>query len=122
MSNSQSAARRGLTLDDLARIHIANDPQISPDGMWIVYSQQRMDRKQDKYCANLWIVATDATSPPRQLTAGEHKDLHAVWAPDSTRIASPPSRRMIQMLLPSPRVETNAMRVESDAHTACRSL
>ena len=31
MSNSQSAARCGLTLDDLARIHIANDPQISPD-------------------------------------------------------------------------------------------
>lgn len=87
MSTAQPAAKRGLSLDDLARIQVPNDPQISPDGHWIVYSQQRMDRKTDKYFANLWIVATDSVTLPHQLTAGEHKDFHAVWAPDSTRLA-----------------------------------
>lgn len=87
MSNSQTAARRGLTLEDLARIHVPQDPRMSPDGRWVVYSQQRMDRIQDKYFANLWLVASDGASTPRQLTAGDHKDLHAVWAPDAARLA-----------------------------------
>ncbi len=87
MSDTQSAAKRGMTLDDLARIEIPNDPQISPDGAWVVWSQQRMDRKKDKYFANLWIAPADGSAAPRALTVGDHKDIHAVWAPDSTRLA-----------------------------------
>jgi dipeptidyl aminopeptidase/acylaminoacyl peptidase len=86
VSENTPAARRGLTLDDLARIRVPNEPTISPDGRLIVFTLSRMDRKADTYYSNLWLVPADGSSEARQLTAGDNKDRAPAWSPDGTRL------------------------------------
>lgn len=84
---SASAARRGLTLDDLTRFRIATEPRLSPDARWVAFTLQRMSREKDTYCTNLWLVPADGSQPARAFTAGDLKDHGTEWSPDGTRLA-----------------------------------
>jgi len=81
------ATRRGLTLEDLARISVPHEPHISPDGRTVVFTLARMDRAADTYHSNLWIAPADAAREARQLTVGDHKDHAPEFSPDGSRIA-----------------------------------
>jgi len=77
--------RRPITAEDLCRIDIAGDPQISPDGSQIVFVRRSIGKNND-LVVNLWIVSTDGRSPPRQFTTGG-KDVCPRWSSDGKRIA-----------------------------------
>jgi dipeptidyl aminopeptidase/acylaminoacyl peptidase len=67
-------------------LQLLNDPQISPDGKQVLYSQQRVDRKTEKKYANLWLVPADG-GESRQLTFGDWNDTLPRWSPDGSQIA-----------------------------------
>jgi len=58
------------------------DAQISPDGSQIVYTRRHVNRMEDRWEANLWIMSADG-SRNRFLTKGSSPR----WSPDGTRLA-----------------------------------
>ena len=78
--------RRVITAEDLYRFELITDAYISPDGKYIVYTVQRVDKKSEKKFSNLWRVPADG-GKPRQFTYGDHTDSKPRWSPDSQEIA-----------------------------------
>jgi len=58
------------------------DPQIAPDGSQIIYTRRHVNKLEDRFDAELWIVNADGAKN-RFLTKGGG----ARWSPDGTRIA-----------------------------------
>jgi TolB protein len=54
----------------------------SPDGTSLIYTSAACDRRSD-----LFIVATDGSSPAKELLAPGIDSIAAAWSPDGTRIA-----------------------------------
>ncbi len=77
---------RPMKVDDLFRFKRIADPQISPDGKWVVYVQGNVDLKANKSVRHLWLVSTDKGSAPKQLTSSEKSDGHPRWSPDGKSI------------------------------------
>ncbi len=77
--------KRAISFDDLMALHRIAEPQISPDGRWVVYSVGTPDLEANRIPRNLWLVPL-AGGEPKQLTRSG-RDSHPRWAPDSKRIA-----------------------------------
>jgi dipeptidyl aminopeptidase/acylaminoacyl peptidase len=75
-----------MTVDDLFRLKRVADPQISPDGKWVVYAVGNVDMEGNKVVYNLWLVTADGSAPPKQLTSAAKSDRHPRWSPDSKSI------------------------------------
>ncbi len=56
-----------LSANDIFDMEFATDPQISPDGEWVVYVRQFADIMTDRRYSNLWILRADG-SDHRPLT------------------------------------------------------
>lgn len=83
LSSDLRAEPRPMTIDDLLSFKRCADPQISPDGRWLVYVVTTItDASSNKSQSNLWLTPTDGSQPPRQLTTTEKKDRHPRWSPD----------------------------------------
>lgn len=78
--------KRPMTLADLFRFQRIADPQISPDGKWVVFVVGTVDLEKNAILSHLWLVSTDGKTPPRQLTSAGKKDRRPRWSPDSKRI------------------------------------
>lgn len=75
-----------LDFDDLWRIPVPQDAEISPDGAQVVYVVKVPDRETDGYKSSIWLAAADGSGEPVQLTQGP-KDGAPRWSPDGSRIA-----------------------------------
>jgi len=71
---------------DLFELQYVSDPQISPDGKWIVYRRMGFDIMKDKSKGDLWMIASDG-SRHEKLTSREGNESSAKWSPDGKRIA-----------------------------------
>ena len=80
------AAGRPLTVDDLLAVKAVSDPQVSPDGKWVVYVVGEPDRATDKTNSDLWLVPLSGGEPKR-LTTAPGADAHPRWSPDGKTIA-----------------------------------
>ena len=83
--------KRPLSFDDLMAIDRIGEPMVSPDGQWVAYTVAKADVTANRLTRNIWIVSTNGTSEPRQLTRGG-SDGRPRWAPDSKRLAFVSSR------------------------------
>jgi dipeptidyl aminopeptidase/acylaminoacyl peptidase len=84
--------KRPISAEDLYRIELISEPRIAPDGKYVVYTQQRVEKKTEKKYTNLWVASTSATPPlsanlPRQFTYGDQSDSSPRWSPDGRQIA-----------------------------------
>ncbi len=78
--------KRPMVIDDLFRFKRVADPQISPDGQWVVYALSSVvDAARNKTSANLWLASTDG-KVRRQLTTSDKRDSSPRWSPDGKRI------------------------------------
>jgi len=96
--------RRGVVPDDLLRLRLVSDAQISPDGRRVAFVVTTASEKTDEYLSNIWIVDT-AGGEPRRFSAGPKRDSAPRWSPDGTRLAfvseRPDSRRPQLFVMPS---------------------
>jgi len=75
-----------MTVEDVLALKSVSDPQISPDGRWVVYVVTEWDIENDAADSDIWLVAADGGTPVR-LTRGPKRDNTPRWAPDGSWIA-----------------------------------
>jgi dipeptidyl aminopeptidase/acylaminoacyl peptidase len=79
-------ARRAMSVDDLFRFKRLADPQVSPNGKWVVYAVGTVDMEANRVVYNLWLASTETPGLRRQLTAAKKSDRHPRWTPDGKSI------------------------------------
>ncbi len=94
----QDAKPRPMEIDDLFRFKRLADPQISPDGKWVVYVQGTVDLEGNRITKNLWLVSADGAQPPKQFTSTNKSDSHPRWSPDGKHILFESNRSGEQQL------------------------
>jgi len=82
---SAQAAGRPVSAEDLFKISYVGQPQISPDGKYVVYVVSKMNGPQDRYDTNLWMTDV-ATGRSTQITR-TGRDNGPTWSPDSAVVA-----------------------------------
>ncbi len=80
------AAKRRFQPDDLFRLKIVSDPQISPDGRLVAYVVTWPDRADDETRSSVYLAVMDGRTPARRFTHGK-KDHSPRWSPDGTQLA-----------------------------------
>ncbi|WP_276389220.1 S9 family peptidase [Eudoraea chungangensis] len=71
---------------DVFALKYVSDPQISPNGSWVVYRNMGFDVMRDKAKGNLWLISSDGKTH-QKLTQGEANELSPSWSPSGDRIA-----------------------------------
>jgi dipeptidyl aminopeptidase/acylaminoacyl peptidase len=82
---ASAAESHPFNVRDLVAFKRISDPQISPDGQWIVYAVSALDLEANQRRTHLWLAAVDGTRR-RQLTAHEASDSNARWSPDGKTV------------------------------------
>jgi dipeptidyl aminopeptidase/acylaminoacyl peptidase len=62
-----------------------SDPQVSPDGRWIVFVLRETDLEDNRGRTNLWLVRTDGTGLSR-LTSHPQNDSNPRWSSDAKSV------------------------------------
>ena len=76
-----------LSPEDLYEFRFLTDAQISPDGGRIAYAVRIANPKRDGYCGAIWLVSSEGTDAPAQITSGTAQDSAPRWSPYGTRLA-----------------------------------
>lgn len=71
---------------DVFDLEYVSDPQISPQGDWIVYRRMGFDIMDDKAMGNLWMVKPDG-SQHQKITSREVNESDPVWSPKGDKLA-----------------------------------
>ena len=71
---------------DVFELEWVENPQISPDGDWIVYQRRSMDIMKDRRQSRLWLIDKNGNNHLK-LTSREVNESSAQWSPDGSRIA-----------------------------------
>ncbi|WP_222982953.1 S9 family peptidase [Flagellimonas meishanensis] len=79
------AQNQSFSYLDIFDIQYADDPQISPNGEWVVYRRMGFDILKDRSVGNLWMIRTDG-SQHQKLTARETNESEPQWSPSGDRI------------------------------------
>ncbi len=85
-SASVAQAQDRMTPELLWSLKRVNDPQISPDGKWVLYSMNSPNIAENRGSTDLYLVPV-AGGDPRQLTTSKSADYSGRWSPDGKRIA-----------------------------------
>lgn len=82
VSAQETASDTLLTVNHYLDWERVGDPQISPDGSQIVYTRSRVNRLEDRWDSELWLMNADGSKPRFLVKGGTPR-----WSPDGTRIA-----------------------------------
>jgi dipeptidyl aminopeptidase/acylaminoacyl peptidase len=80
-------ARHPITHEDLWLMPRVGPPEISPDGKYALFQVTEPAYDNDQQASHLWLVATDGSSAPRQLTFARGSESAPTWSADGRRIA-----------------------------------
>ena len=81
--NVLAMSRRAFVPEDLPKVKVPSDPQISPDELAVVYAVKRVADK-NRYASDLYIWSQAGL---RQITFGDSIDSAPRWSPDGTSVA-----------------------------------
>ena len=71
---------------ELPRLFSVSSPSLNPDGSTVVFSATHPDLGADATVGQLWVAATDGSTPPRRFTRG-FRDTAPAFSPDGSLIA-----------------------------------
>ncbi len=86
VASGLQAAQPNFSPQDVFALAYASDPQVSPDGLFLIYTHNFMDIMEDRRRSNLWRMDIDGGNA-RPLTTGAVNDRGARIAPDNQRVA-----------------------------------
>src|SRR4030088_3818288 len=78
-------AKHPFTLEDMMKLKRVGEPEISPDGKWVIFSVVDVNLEANTKMPHIWIVPT-AGGPEREIIADRDAD-RPRWAPDGKRFA-----------------------------------
>jgi dipeptidyl aminopeptidase/acylaminoacyl peptidase len=74
-----------FTFEDMMKLKRVGDPQVSPDGKWVIFSVVDVDLAANSKTPHIWIVPT-AGGQEKEIVADQDAD-RPRWAPDGKRFA-----------------------------------
>jgi dipeptidyl aminopeptidase/acylaminoacyl peptidase len=77
----EETQRRPLTIDDLLALKSVAEPAISPDGDWIAYTIESIDKEEDKSTTQIFMSSRDGNEVI-QLTSEDYSASNPRWSPD----------------------------------------
>jgi dipeptidyl aminopeptidase/acylaminoacyl peptidase len=80
------AAQRNVEAEDLIRIRVVTDPQVSPDGQWVAYTVTWADTVEDQQDSDVWMTSWDGKRSLR-LTWTPEEENTPRWSPDGRYLA-----------------------------------
>ncbi len=78
--------KASFSYEDIFDLEYVSDPQIAPQGDWIVYRRMGFDIMEDKAVGNLWMIKSDG-SQHQKLTSREVSESSPEWSPQGDRLA-----------------------------------
>ncbi len=78
-------AKHPFTFEDMMKLKRVGDPQVSPDGKWVIFSVVDVDLEANTKTPHVWIVPT-AGGQEREIIADQDAD-RPRWAPDGKHFA-----------------------------------
>ena len=78
---------RGMVPEDVYELTTVADPRLSPDGRLVAFVVTRIDRDESEYRSAIWVVPTDGSEAPRQVTSGLKVDAAPRFSPDGSQLA-----------------------------------
>ncbi len=78
-------ATRPFTVHDLIAMDRISDPQVSPDGRWVVFTVSSLDSAANRRRTDLWLGRTDGTEL-RRFTRDPAADFSPRWSPTGKTI------------------------------------
>jgi Tol biopolymer transport system component len=79
--------RTPLTIEEMVTLALPGDARISPDGRSVAYVLADTAKDGAVRHAHIWLVPTDGSAPPREVTGGPRQDTTPRWSPDGQTIA-----------------------------------
>jgi dipeptidyl aminopeptidase/acylaminoacyl peptidase len=84
-SFAYAQARHPFTFEDMMKLKRVGEPEVSPDGKWVIFSVVDVDLEANTKTPHVWIVPT-AGGQEREIIADQDAD-RPRWAPDGKRFA-----------------------------------
>jgi len=81
-----SSAQKTPSFKKILNLKNPSSPQISPDGKYVVYTEQRPDWEDNEYKTQLWLIEL-ASGDTRQMTYNKKSSQSPQWSPDGQQIA-----------------------------------
>src|SRR5947209_6605028 len=85
-------AKRLLTVDDVYAFSRVSDAQVSPDGKWVAYTVERVNKEEDKPISNIWMVSWDGSAQIQLTYETKNSVSSPLWSPDGRYISFVSSR------------------------------
>jgi dipeptidyl aminopeptidase/acylaminoacyl peptidase len=82
-----ASERRLLAVDDLYQLGEVADPHLSPEGTWVAYTVQRLDRKQDEETSDIYMVPLAGGAALRLTAAADKPAASPRFSPDGRYLA-----------------------------------
>jgi dipeptidyl aminopeptidase/acylaminoacyl peptidase len=84
-STAFAQAKAPFTFEDMMKLKRVGEPEVSPDGQWVIFSVVDVNLDANTKVPHIWIVPT-AGGPEREIIADRDAD-RPRWAPDGKRFA-----------------------------------
>jgi dipeptidyl aminopeptidase/acylaminoacyl peptidase len=82
-------AKHPFTFEDMMKLKRVGEPEVSPDGKWVIFSVVDVDLEANTKTPHIWIVPTaggGSNEKEREIIANQDAD-RPRWAPDGKRFA-----------------------------------
>ena len=101
---SSKARRRPITQDDLFKARYVTDAVLSPDGRQAAYvlAQTHGEGEKERQDFTIWMVATDGSGQPRQLTRGKGNSYHPRFSPSGDELLFVSTREKVPQIFAMP--------------------